>query len=438
MMRARVNAQTVLAVSGFWVAMVLGVYVLSIDAVSPSHRAFFAVAFFYSLWSLFAGFAFTATGEHELWMWFRIAATAGILFVSSCVWLALSLSRGSFGRLFALIVFGPSIPVHLRNWTSFFIFDRAVQVGQHWVFHVGWSSPWAWYWVGYAYSAGIAFSLLTWRWGHRSRLRRERLQGTTLAVAMIVYLCTSGPADYFLSPLLRLPPMSPLYFFSFLLAVFYAITRYRLLTITQATVSHDILQSIDQAVVLIDPGSRVVGSNRAADDILAAGRSLSGRSLAEAFGHDRGLEEGLADLLAGRRADLGHFSRTRMGSRDVTLELSARVVRDRFGDGIGVLLVGNPVRGVDQFRARFHVTRREWDTIQSLLAGIPSRAVARRLDVSERTVKAHIESIYRKLGVHNRVGLLEVLRRHCLLPQTPAPGPASAAQHRLLARPPED
>jgi DNA-binding NarL/FixJ family response regulator len=35
--------------------------------------------------------------------------------------------------------------------------------------------------------------------------------------------------------------------------------------------------------------------------------------------------------------------------------------------------------------------------------GLSNKAIARRLDISQHTVKFHAESIFRKLGVTNRV-----------------------------------
>jgi DNA-binding CsgD family transcriptional regulator len=38
-------------------------------------------------------------------------------------------------------------------------------------------------------------------------------------------------------------------------------------------------------------------------------------------------------------------------------------------------------------------------------AGLPNHAIARRLEISENTVRYHLKRIYRKLGVHNRAQL---------------------------------
>jgi DNA-binding NarL/FixJ family response regulator len=52
---------------------------------------------------------------------------------------------------------------------------------------------------------------------------------------------------------------------------------------------------------------------------------------------------------------------------------------------------------------RSGLTRREGEVLDLVREGLSNKAIARRLNLSEVTVKSHIGSIFRKLGVHNRV-----------------------------------
>jgi DNA-binding CsgD family transcriptional regulator len=49
------------------------------------------------------------------------------------------------------------------------------------------------------------------------------------------------------------------------------------------------------------------------------------------------------------------------------------------------------------------LTAREVEVLQSLSAGRTAQAIARRLDVSLGTVRKHLEHVYRKLGVQDRL-----------------------------------
>lgn len=48
------------------------------------------------------------------------------------------------------------------------------------------------------------------------------------------------------------------------------------------------------------------------------------------------------------------------------------------------------------------LSRREYDVLCCLMAGYPNKLIARKLDVSEATIKVHVKAILRKLNVMNR------------------------------------
>ncbi len=49
------------------------------------------------------------------------------------------------------------------------------------------------------------------------------------------------------------------------------------------------------------------------------------------------------------------------------------------------------------------LTEREFDILYLLTIGHSNQEIGAELEISKHTVKAHVESIYRKLGVHNKV-----------------------------------
>ena len=49
------------------------------------------------------------------------------------------------------------------------------------------------------------------------------------------------------------------------------------------------------------------------------------------------------------------------------------------------------------------VSPREREVLSLLLDGLPNKLIARRLEISEKTVKSHLTSVFRRLGVTDRV-----------------------------------
>jgi DNA-binding NarL/FixJ family response regulator len=57
-------------------------------------------------------------------------------------------------------------------------------------------------------------------------------------------------------------------------------------------------------------------------------------------------------------------------------------------------------------------TTREQEVLDMLASGFPNRAIAQRLGISERTVKAHVTSIFHHLGVSDRTQAALWAQRH--------------------------
>jgi two-component system response regulator DesR len=61
------------------------------------------------------------------------------------------------------------------------------------------------------------------------------------------------------------------------------------------------------------------------------------------------------------------------------------------------------------------LSTREREVLSDLADGATNREIAARMHLSHHTVKEHISSLYRKLGVHNRTGAVHRARRLGLL-----------------------
>jgi HD-GYP domain-containing protein (c-di-GMP phosphodiesterase class II) len=62
------------------------------------------------------------------------------------------------------------------------------------------------------------------------------------------------------------------------------------------------------------------------------------------------------------------------------------------------------------------LTAREIDVLQCLARGLPDKEIARRLEISPKTVGNHIEHVYTKIGATNRTAASLYAMRHGLFP----------------------
>ena len=60
------------------------------------------------------------------------------------------------------------------------------------------------------------------------------------------------------------------------------------------------------------------------------------------------------------------------------------------------------------------LTEREREVLTLVADGLPNKQIARRLEISEKTVKAHLTSTFRAIGVNDRMQAALWARRHGL------------------------
>ena len=83
-------------------------------------------------------------------------------------------------------------------------------------------------------------------------------------------------------------------------------------------------------------------------------------------------------------------------AKDSTLQCSETVIR---------LLRWIPAQVAERLAERMgssDLTAREGEVLENIVAGNSNKAIANRLNISEATVKSHINSILNKLGVSDR------------------------------------
>ena len=60
------------------------------------------------------------------------------------------------------------------------------------------------------------------------------------------------------------------------------------------------------------------------------------------------------------------------------------------------------------------LTRREAEIARMVAEGLPSKAIARKLSITEGTAKLHLHHVYEKLGLNGRIALLRYIQQHGL------------------------
>jgi DNA-binding NarL/FixJ family response regulator len=72
------------------------------------------------------------------------------------------------------------------------------------------------------------------------------------------------------------------------------------------------------------------------------------------------------------------------------------------------------------------LTPRHWELLCLVAAGHPNAQIARRLDVTEKTVGKHLENIYTRLGVSSRTAAVTRALPHGATEAAPAHGTSAS------------
>ena len=80
-----------------------------------------------------------------------------------------------------------------------------------------------------------------------------------------------------------------------------------------------------------------------------------------------------------------------------------RAAIEALGAGLSIRTrIGSPNGFAAAPEPQFLLTPREVEILGALSEGLSNKAIARKLDISQHTVKFHVESLFRKLGVRSR------------------------------------
>ena len=175
----------------------------------------------------------------------------------------------------------------------------------------------------------------------------------------------------------------------------------------------------------VDAASAVEKARDARPDVCLLDINMPGNGIAAAAEITAALPDTAVVMLTVSRQDEDLFDALRAGASGYLLKgLDERSI----GESLQRVLAGEATlpgtlvaRLVDEFRDReqrrvavpsgqaARLTGREWDVLELMRKGASTVEISQRLFVSPATVRSHISSILRKLGVENREAAIKLL-----------------------------
>lgn len=218
-----------------------------------------------------------------------------------------------------------------------------------------------------------------------------------------------------------IPGISLAYSLIWVFGIWVALVRYRLMAVTPATISHEILNNIEEAVMLLDSGYNIITMNKKAVGLINPRDSNKLEHISCHLKEFDKIRQEIDNIMKEKLMSFSckvHFNG--IGNEKTLMDSKFQLLIDAYGDLIGYLIIANEVKDYEFLKNKLKISNREAVVIQQLLSGQTNQEISEVMHISERTVKSHITNIFNKLGVDNRVQLLMLLKDFKLLPDQPA------------------
>ncbi len=368
---------------GPWVAgmliAALGITALVRDRGSPVSRALCLLATSVSVWLLSSGVLYSTLDEPHALLWAKVAHL-GVVFIPSTVFMfTLTIVRRL--REFRVVAWG-SLAVSGAFYVSLLGTDRFISglYRYRWGYYSRYGPLGVPFLVFFGCLLLVSLMLLRAELARSSPgVRRQRV--TTLLIALGVgYL---GAVDYLGTYGIAVYPFGYVPIMGFAVLMFCAVWRYRLLEITPALAAEQIIDTMADALLVLDRGGIVRVANQAASQLFGYARvDLVGQPVFTALGDLLGRDtiDALAATGATREYETHYRARQ---DKILSLGITGSVTRDRAGDPVAFVFV---IRDLTE-RKQLEEQLRQAQRLEALghLAG----DIARELEIIVAVIAGH-------------------------------------------------
>jgi len=399
----------------FMIDLYLGLHVLFLDKRSKIHRLFFFLCLSQLLWIFCAVFSYSAENKETLFYWFKISTFFWVPYFALLLHFCLIITKIIKMKWFYyLLLYIPTLLFIYGNLVSHIAYKDFLKVNDHWIFIAATDSLWFYFYLLYIHVYIIISLVLLFLWNRKSATMREKRQSFILFITLLLVLSINTVEGFLLPSIISYSSVgwAPIVLLIWMIGVWYAIVKYRFLSITPKLVSKDIIENIDESIVLLNRQLRVVTINKKSEQFLEYTLDeLKSAETVKIFAEHEFLIQNIKTLMRGEQKNISATVNyiNKQGVR-ILMQIRIAVIEDRFKDIIGILIIGRELKQVKQLQNIYKLTDREVEVIQYLLSGIKNKDIAEKLDITERTVKAHSASIYAKVGVSNKVEFLNFLK----------------------------
>ncbi|MBN1523019.1 MAG: hypothetical protein JW904_00940 [Spirochaetales bacterium] len=379
-----------------------GFYIFFLDKKNKTNFLFFIVCMIYSVWSFsFIFINMPALAESEKLIWLKIGYTAAYSYNPVVLVFALHFS-GFFKRIRLKWLFLAGLAVVPGIYLFMHLIHNAIIRDM----------PFGFWFISshiYANLYNCASIIIVIIGAVKNGSQRMRRQVAIIVCGAVIAIAVTLFTDFYMGNR-GIPTLTPALLSIWIGSVWFALVRFRLLAVNQRLMNAIVSRHIDEVIVFTDMRYIIRMANEKLLFLMKKTYAqINGVSLFTVF-NDEKLQKSCAVLQQRKQTIIQrkcHLKGKHPGG--TLLNMRIQLVQDKYGDDIGFVLVGKEVRGFERLKSVYRLSSREIEVVRCVMTGNTNKEIATRLFISERTVKAHLTHIYNKMGIDNKVQMLNVV-----------------------------
>lgn len=328
----------------------LAVFVLARNPKAPINRVAAAILICFALWSLGGVFSHSFTTSKATVMFTEnISAPGWAAFASFYLWGAFLFTKKEKilkSRFFYPALFLPPLLFIYKQWTNHMVVDVIKT-------HYGWGIVWSssiWPYLYYAYVNFLlaASMFLVFRYWLKSDSPVTKKEAKILFFTTLTTLSLGFFTDVIL-PKLQIyvfPDIADIFAIITAAGLTYIVVKYKFLTITPATAAENIIDTMSDSLILLDPTGNIVKMNQATLDLLGyQDNELKGKPVGVLIEdkHEKRKNALFEEVLKGKdMIDYELTFKSKQGKR-IPIIFSSSAIKGESGTLIGMICISRDI-----------------------------------------------------------------------------------------------
>jgi len=396
----------------FTLLLIQGLYVLIMRPREKASLLFFLLTLCMAAWVLVSAFCYSAPNKEFIETFIRYTSFSYIFLHAFTLHFLLHHSKKRPLRPFLLVlIYGISAFFLIISVREGLVFQDFYKVGWYWQGEPNFGSPFFYLFLLQIHTYYIICYVLLFRAIRKTKKRREKIHYRIMLISLISTIVLYNLEPFVFPVLFNYPKFIFSANFSIIWStgIWIAILRYGFFEINLEDLQQEILSNVKDAIILLKPDFTVKYVNRKAK-LLLKNKQDNGRALQKDFLRYIKEGKGLQSINGTEETkNMGEYQfrfHLMTGTGPTLIDTTILKVHDRFREFLGYLVIARKVEHLNEFLERYNLTTREISVVEYILSGFPNQDIAGFMNITERTVKAHLTHIYKKMKISSKLQLI--------------------------------